>query len=165
MANTKEDELGGFKESINLDTIDKNILRQLQLDGTLSLRKLSKATGSSVTAVKNHLDQLKQKEVIKRTIAIIDCCKVGYHEMIIFTLRINAGVPIMDIFERLESIEEVNAIYQTSGNYPILCMAKCITKDNQINLLERVKEIDGIEEVITQIVMRRIKEDFRVIIP
>ncbi|MCP4764007.1 MAG: Lrp/AsnC family transcriptional regulator [archaeon] len=152
-------------EVVDLDVLDKKILEHLQKDGKLSLRQLKELTGSSVNAIKNHLDKLNEKGVIKDYIAVIDCCKVGYNEMLIFTLRINANTPINKIFKDLEKIEAINAIYQTSGNYPILCMAKCVTKQDQMELLESVKKIDGIDEVITQIVMQRKKEEMKIKIP
>ena len=153
------------QQEIELDDLDKNILRELQEDGKLSLRKLSRLTGSSITAIKNHLDKLNSIGVIKRYIALVDCCKIGYHEMLIISLRINTSVPIGSVLNNLEQLNAINCIYQVSGEFPVLCLAKCISKQNQINLIEKVKRIKGVEEVITEIVMRRIKEDMRVKIP
>ena len=157
---------------IQLDEIDKKILEVLQQDGKASLRGIAEKISNgypgskpSVTQIKNHLNFLEENGVIKHYSAIVDCCKVGYNEMLIFTLRINTSVSIDDIFEELEEIEDINAIYQTSGVYPIMCMAKCVSKEHQIRLLERVKSITGVDECITEVVMRRVKEDFRVKIP
>ncbi len=152
-------------EVVDLDKLDKKILYYLQKDCKITLRQLNVLTGSSVNAIKSHILKLNESGVIKDYIAVIDCCKVGYNEMLIFNLRINANIPISDIFSNLEKIEAINVIYQTSGMYPILCMAKCVTKQEQIELLESVKKIDGIDEVITQVVMQRVKEDMRINIP
>lgn len=152
-------------EPVELSDLDKKILTALQKNGKASLRNLSEITGSSVTAVKNHVDTLTELGVIKGYIAVVDCCKIGYNEMLIITLRINTRVKIEKILEKLDQIESINSIYQISGQYPILCMAKCVSKEQQMDLLERVKQIEGIEEAITQVVMRRIKEDYRVKIP
>lgn len=152
-------------ETVDLDDIDKSILSELQKDGKLSLRDLSERIGKSVTAIKNHLDRLLEKKIIKDTIAVVDCCKIGYHEMLIISIRHNTRESIQKIFENLNAIEGINAIYQVTGQYPILCLAKCVSKMDQMNILEKIKGINGIEEVVTQVVMQRIKEDFRVKIP
>jgi len=152
-------------KKVNLDEVDRKILTYIQDDGKASLRTLSKAIGSSISTVKNHLDRLNEVEVIKRTIAVVDCCKIGYTEMILISIRVNSSVGIQEILEKLEEIEQINSIYHISGNYPVFCFAKCVEKEDQINLLEEIKKTKGIEEVVTQIVLKRIKEDMRVRIP
>ena len=154
-----------ISHKVDLDEIDKKILTFIQEDGKASLRTISKAIKSSLSTVKNHLDRLNEIEVIKRTIAVVDCCKIGYTEMILISIRVNSSVGIQEILNNLEKIEQINAIYQVSGNYPIFCMAKCVEKEDQINLLEIIKKTDGIEEAVTQVVLNRIKEDMRVKIP
>ena len=148
-----------------LDNLDKQIIEELQKNGKHSLRELSRLTGSSVSAVKNHVDKLQTSGVIKRYTAIVDCCKLGYHEMLIISLRINTSVPIEKIFNRLEKHKLINFIYHVSGEYPVLLLAKCVSKDQQIELIERIKRIPGVEECVTEIVMRRIKEDIMVKVP
>lgn len=148
-----------------LDEIDKKILTFIQEDGKASLRTIAKAIGSSISTVKNHLDRLNKIEVIKRTIAVVDCCKIGYTEMILISIRVNSSVGIQEILNDLEEIEQINAIYHVSGNYPIFCFAKCVEKEDQINLLEVIKKTNGIDEAVTQIVLKRVKEDMRVKIP
>ena len=85
--------------------------------------------------------------------------------MLIISLRVNTTVPIDNILDSLEEIHGINCIYQISGDYSVICLAKCVEKDQQIQLLENIKRINGIEEVSTQVVMRCIKEDMRVSIP
>ena len=155
----------GSSHRVYLDEIDKKILTYIQNDGKASLRAISKAINSSISAVKNHLDRLKNIGVIKRTIAVVDCCKIGYLEMILLSIRVNSSVGIQEILDNLGKFEQINAIYQISGNYPIFCLAKCIEKEDEINLLENIKKTEGIEEIVTQIVLKRVKEDMRVKIP
>ncbi|MHA1820615.1 MAG: Lrp/AsnC family transcriptional regulator [Promethearchaeota archaeon] len=163
MVDTEEEDFEDLDITpVNLEPLDIKIIEALQKDGTLSLRKLSEITGSSITAIKNHLDHLKREGILKRTTAIVDCCKIGFNNMLIFSLRVRANVPILEISKKLNKIPNINAIYQISGAYPILCIAKCVSKQNQIELIEQVKNVDGVEEVITQVVLRKIKEDFRV---
>jgi Lrp/AsnC family leucine-responsive transcriptional regulator len=148
-----------------LDDLDKKILRKLQDDGTMSLRKLAEEIGASVSTIKNHYDQLIANQIIKKTSALIDCCKIGYHDMLIFNIRVNNSVPMQAITDQLADISRINFIYQVSGTFPIMGMAKCLDKNAQIDLLETVKQIPGIEEVTTQVVLRRIKEDLVLEIP
>lgn len=152
-------------EEVELSALDKQILQTLQEDAKASLRNIAQKVGASVSAVKNHLDQLTESGVIKAYTALIDCCKIGYKEMLLMFMRVNNSVPLKIIFDELTKIEKINAIYQISGTYSIFAMAKCVEKEDQILLLEDIKKIPGIEEIHTQVVLQRIKEDMRVKIP
>jgi DNA-binding Lrp family transcriptional regulator len=181
----------GSMEIVPLDDLDKKILRVLQEDGKLSLRQIAEKINSHVSTVKNHYDALSEKQIIKKFIAMIDCCKIGYHDMLIFYLRVNNSVPMDEIINQLvidrppvqyaadgseidgtadwpkdkRLLSKINLLYMISGNFPIMGMAKCLSKDAQIDLLEAIKKIHGVEEVSTQLVMRRLKEDSSLEIP
>ncbi len=152
-------------EIYKLTDIDKDILKFLQKEGKASLRAISKEIHSNVSTVKKHLDDLLENEVILDFVARVNCCKIGYREMVLISVRVNNSVKIQKICEDLERINEINAIYQVSGPFPIFCFAKCVEKTDQIDLLERIKMVKGIEEISTQVVLQRIKEDMRVRIP
>jgi DNA-binding Lrp family transcriptional regulator len=150
---------------VALDDLDKKILRVIQDDAKASLRDIADKVNSNVSTVKNHYDRLMEKAVIKRYSAIIDCCKIGYTDMLIFYIRVNTSQPMQEILKQLSELHAINFLYQVSGDFPILGMAKCVNKDAQIDTLEQIKRIKGVEEVTTQVVMRRIKEDIRLEIP
>ena len=181
----------GKQEIVKLDAIDKKILHVLQEDGKLSLRQIADKIKSNVSTVKNHYDALIEKRIIKKTAALIDCCKIGYQDMLIFFIRVNNSVPIDEIIQRLvverppitfaddgseidgsrhmsydeRLLSRINFVYMVSGSFPIMGMAKCISKESQIDLLEAIKRIPGVEEITTQVVLRRIKEDIQLEIP
>jgi DNA-binding Lrp family transcriptional regulator len=155
----------GSHEQVELDELERKILDYLQKDGKASLRKIASELNAGLSAVKKRYDRLINLEVIKDFIAVVDCCKIGYREMLLFFVRTSSNVGIQIILDGLNEIDSINAIYQVSGSYPVFCMAKCVEKEDQIELLESVKRIDGIEEIITQVVLQRVKEDFRVSIP
>lgn len=152
-------------ERYELDKIDRQICDLLQQNGKLSLRELAEELKISVSTVKHHYDLLDKYKIIKKTMALIDCCKIGYQDMLIFNIRVNNSRPIQEICEDLNKVPRINFLYQISGAYPIMGMAKCLGKEPQLQLLEQVKSIAGVEEVITQIVMKRIKEDLTLEIP
>ena len=44
-------------------------------------------------------------------------------------------------------------------------MFKCLDHDNAMDLIEKLRNLPGVEEIKTQIVLDRIKEDHTIIIP
>jgi Lrp/AsnC family transcriptional regulator for asnA, asnC and gidA len=150
---------------IELDEIDKNILRILQADSKTSLRSIADKTKHSVSTIKSHIDRLVNECVIENFIAVVDCNRIGYREMLHFYIQIRPEVKINQVIEELTKIRKINCIYHVSGDYPIFCIAKCVAKKDQIELLEQIKSINGIEKLTTQVVLQRVKEDMRVSIP
>ena len=152
-------------ETVKLDDIDRVILTKLQKDGKLSFRDLAQKTEYGVSTIKKHVDRLKQTKVIKDIVAVVDCHKVGYTEMLLLFIRVNSTVKIEQILANLHEIKKINAIYQVTGNYPLFCMARCIGKEDEMQVMEMVKSIDGVEEIITNIVLKCEKEDLTLKIP
>ena len=154
-----------MKKFLELDSIDKKILSYIQTDGKASLRTIATAIGSSVSAIKNHIDRLSEQGIIRDYIARIDCCKIGYQEMTLIYVKAAAKVTTQEVFEELSKLSALKGIYQVSGDFCIFCIAKCIEKMSQIELLEQIKRIEGVDDIRTEVILQRFKEDFRVDIP
>ena len=150
---------------INLDDKDKIILELLQLDAKTSLRDLSKETGLSTTAIRARLKKLKQEEIIKNQITLIDCRRLGYREMVLASLRVNSSQSLEDLKEEIDKMEKIKYAYIVTGEYPLFLMFKCLDHDDSMQQIEALRKLPGVEEIKTQIVLDRIKEDHSIIIP
>jgi len=157
---------------IELDDKDKLILEILQSDAHASLRDIEekmKEKGEkfkiSTTAIRARLKHLKEKHIIKNAITLIDCRKLGYKEMIMATLTVNATHQLEDIREKLNKIEEIKYAYVVTGDSPLFIMAKCLDHDDAMKLIARLRNLPGVVEVKTQLVLDCIKEDHTIIIP
>lgn len=159
------EEMALSHEPYDLDDIDRDILRHLQEYGRDSYRDIANKLKKSVSTVSKHIKNLEEHGVIKHYIAVVDCCKVGYKEMIMIFIKTDTSASIQDVLCSLESLPDINAVYQTTGSQPIFCIAKCLEKDDQIQLLEKIKRIKGISDFSTQVVLQRVKEDMRIKIP
>ncbi|WP_457558918.1 Lrp/AsnC family transcriptional regulator [Candidatus Harpocratesius sp.] len=118
----------------------------------------------SVSTISKRIKFMKENGIILYPTTVIDCSKLGYREMILIFIKVHFNRPIKEILDDLLQIQEINVIYQISGDYPIYCMSKCSDKMHQIEVLERIKQIVGIEDLKTHIVMAKSKEDMRTLI-
>lgn len=153
-----------------VDDKDKAILRILQDDAKASLRDIEnelKKVGNklSTTAISKRLEKLKDSNIIKKAITLIDCSQLGYREMVLASLRVNASYPLDDIRDRLEKMIEIKYAYIVTGEYPLFVMAKCLDHQDAMSLIDGLRNLPGVEEIKTQIVLDRIKEDPTIIIP
>ena len=85
--------------------------------------------------------------------------------MVMASLRVNSQQPIEQIKTKIKNMDIVKYGYVVTGEYPIFIMAKCLDHEDSMKLIERLRNLPGVEEVKTQIVLDRIKEDTTIIIP
>lgn len=70
-----------------LDTDDRNILREVQKDAARSLDRIATRVGLSKTTVWNRLQRLQQSRTILRQSAILDPVKIGLAETFFVSIR------------------------------------------------------------------------------
>ncbi len=147
-----------------IDGIDKNILELLQNDAKITIKEISVKVGKSPTAIRSRIVRLEEN-LIKKYVALIDCRQLGYREMVIASLRVNSSEPLERIKRHIESMEKIKFAYIVTGEYPLFIMAKCMDHEDSMGLIEKLRNLPGVEEIKTQIVLDRIKEDHTIIIP
>lgn len=118
----------------------------------------------SVSTISKRIKELKELGVIKYPTTVVECSMLGYREMVLIHLKTNLKRSIGEILESIAAIPQVNLVYQISGEYSIFCLSKCAEKSDQIELLERIKRIDGIEDMKTSVVLQKAKEDMRALV-
>lgn len=157
--------MSGMPEIVELDDLDKQILTIIQNNAKASLRDIEKEIDLTTTSIRMRINRLKEKNVIKRYITLIDCRHLGYREMVMASLRLNSSQSLEDLKTKIETMEKVKYAYVITGEYPLFVMAKCLDHSDSMELIETLRNLPGVEEIKTQIVLDRIKEDPSVIIP
>ena len=140
-----------------LDETNRKILRILQKKGEKTkIEELKNETGKTATAIRKRIEKLEENLDLKY-IAIVDCHKLGYKEMLLASLRLSG--PMQEIKKIINNMEEIKYAYVTSGEYPLFVMAKCLDHEDSLQIVEKLRKLPGVEEVKTEIVMDCIKED------
>ena len=157
----------------DMDKVDKKILKIIQEDGKATLSEISDTLLNShkirlgKTAINARIEKMREgnndsekiheRPIIEKFMAVVNCRRIGYTEMLMASLRLNGSAK--EIGNQIKKIEEVKYIYITSGEYPLFVMAKCFGHQESLDIVEKLQKIDGVEEVKTEIVMDCIKED------
>ena len=147
-----------------VDETDRMILELLQEDAKLTIREIAEKTDKSATAIRARIQRL-EKDLIKKYVALIDCRQLGYREMVMASLRVNTTKPLDLVKKEIETMEKIKYAYVVTGEYPLFIMAKCLNHQDSMGLIETLRNLPGVEEVKTEIVLDRIKEDHSIIIP
>jgi len=157
---------------VEIDEIDREILDLLQQDGKITINKIAEKVSEklgldkpkSATAIRARVQKLEET-LIKKYVALIDCRQLGYREMVMASLRVNSQQTIEQIKTEIENMDKIKYGYVVTGEYPLFIMAKCLDHEDSMKLIEQLRNLPGVEEVKTQIVLDRIKEDTTIIIP
>jgi len=84
--------------------------------------------------------------------------------MVLASLRVNSSHPIEDLKKKIDNMEKIKYAYIITGEYPLFLMFKCLDHFDSMEQIETLRKLPGVEEIKTQIVLDRIKEDHSIII-
>jgi Lrp/AsnC family leucine-responsive transcriptional regulator len=153
------------------DKIDRMILSKLQTDARRSINDLAKEIEMSPTAVRTRINKLESFKdgkftgIIRGYFTILDCHRIGYREALLAQLRFNPSQNLETVKQVLEEDPDIKLAYMTTGDFPMLVMGKCIDHQKTMDLIERLRKLPGVEDVKTQMILERIKENWVVDIP
>src|ERR1700761_8263328 len=99
-----------------MDNIDRQILRSLQADGSLSVAALAARVGASAASCWRRVRSLEAAGVLGRTVRLVDARKVHRSVNVMCQVRLKSHTPESRRgFERLlESHEEIMECYSMS---------------------------------------------------
>ncbi|MBS7623963.1 Lrp/AsnC family transcriptional regulator [Candidatus Bathyarchaeota archaeon] len=145
----------------DIDEVDKEIIRMLQEDARVSFRKIAEKLNVSEATIFTRVKKLLKKNVIKGFAAIVSPEKVGKN--ITAFVLINADPKkLQSVLEALSKMEDVYEVYDVTGSY--YAVVKIRTEDQRrlAKIIDDIGMIDGVTSTETALVLRSIKEDFRI---
>ena len=137
---------------IEIDDIDRKILRLLLNDSQMPLSTIGEEVGLSTTALHHRIKSLKKNKIIKRfTISVSE----NFYESQIscFVKILKHKKSSIDIAQKLKAIPEVESCYSVTGEESLLLKVRAkSTKDFQ-NALEVINKVDGVERTVSSLII------------
>ncbi len=148
--------------SLELDRVDKELLKILQENADLTYAELGRMLGISPSTVYMRVKRLKEKGIIKRIIAEVNSEILGYKLRSLIFLTVDVK-KYNKVIEELSKLPQVKVIYDITGEWTFAL--EVLAKDHieLSDLLDRIGSIDGVQQTSTAVVLRVIKEDRKVI--
>lgn len=111
-----------MKETIQLDELDRRILRALQGDADLSQVALAEQVGLSSASCWRRIQMLEAKGVLLKSVRLLDARRVGRGVNVLCHVRINSHAPeSRATFERfVAGRAEIMECYSMSGEWDYL---------------------------------------------
>ena len=144
-----------------MDELDKEILRELQLDARQSFTAIAQKIEISTATVSDRVKKLSEKGLICGYTAILNTSELGMVTMIT-RIKIKSGYSIEEVGEEIAKLEESCCIYHITGDFDLMVICKCPGQGNCGAAIEKKKEIEGVERVNSEIVLKTLKEEYKV---
>jgi Lrp/AsnC family transcriptional regulator for asnA, asnC and gidA len=127
---------------ISLDTIDRAIVRQLQVDGRTSYADLASTVGLSAPAVRQRMQRLTESGLLQ-IVAVTDPLKLGLPVMALVGIAVDGDIGrVADV---VGSIDEVIYVVLTSGAFDIFAEVVCASMDELFEVVNNhLKRVDGV---------------------
>ncbi|MEW6592669.1 MAG: Lrp/AsnC family transcriptional regulator [Candidatus Hadarchaeota archaeon] len=145
-------------EMADIDNIDLRLLRLLAGDSKVSLKKMAREVGLSITGVNKRIERLEKNGVIKQYSAIIDPKKLGYG--VSAFVRVAASPSGMDDLVRaLRNKHEVCEMHKVTGERQLMMKVRARDQESLNRFIEEnISGRDGVRHVTTTMAMATFKE-------
>ncbi|MEM2177758.1 MAG: Lrp/AsnC family transcriptional regulator [Candidatus Methanomethylicaceae archaeon] len=140
-----------------LDSIDINILRELQENCRASYRDIANKLGISIGTIHNRIKRMKDLGIIKGFSVILDSEKMGYELTAIILIQVDGGY-ILDVERTLANSRPVIAVYDITGDFDIIVIAKFKSREELNTFIKDVLKIPHVKRTVTSIALNIVKE-------
>lgn len=128
-----------------LDTIDKQLLRELQRDGRATYAEMSEVVGLTPPAVRARVQRMRDAGVLQ-VVAVTDPLALGLREAAIVCIKVDGDPRITA--DVLGEIPNVVYMVMAVGGYDIIAEVVCSDREEFARVLqEQVRTAPGIRQV------------------
>jgi Lrp/AsnC family transcriptional regulator for asnA, asnC and gidA len=143
----------------NLDSIDEEIIRQLQSDGRRPYTQLAKSVGLSEAAVRQRVQRLLESGVMQ-VVAVTDPLSLGLRRQAMVGIRVQGDV--REVADALAGLDEVVYVVLTAGSVDLLAEVVVRSDADLLRLLnDHVRSIPGVVSTETSIYLSLRKQTYQ----
>jgi DNA-binding Lrp family transcriptional regulator len=148
-----------MKDKMEIDDVDLEIIRRLKENSKLTYKEIAEAMGISIGAAYNRIKRLEEYGVIRGYTINIDYSKLGYDLTAIIMLQVD-GPHIVEVEEKLAKYEENMSVYDVTGDFDIVVIAKVRDREHLNKLIKGILTIPHVRRTVTSIALSVVKENF-----
>ena len=148
-------------QPVQLDSIDRAILTELQGEGRLSNQDLAQRVHLSPSACLRRVRRLEESGVIERYVALLNAKAVGRHGTSFTIINLESmNTPLLEAFERaVRSTPEILDCYYVAGsNDYLIRFAYRDAEDLERFHTEVLMRLPGVERSNSMLVLRTVKK-------
>lgn len=144
-------------EIMAIDSVDRAIIEALCEDARQSHRQLAQKIGVAQGTITNRLRKLESDKVIQGYTPKLNADSVGWGMTVMAGLCIEKG-KIMDVQKHISSDSRVFAVYDVTGDWDSMVLARVQNREDLDDLTKTVFTLKGISRSYTHVVLNTVKE-------
>lgn len=127
---------------IEIDHIDKELIRLLQVDGRTPYSKLGPAVGLSQAAARQRVQRLVDRGVVQ-VVAVTDPAMLGFAVQALVAVGVSGDVRVAA--DALAEWDEIEYVVITAGRYDLFLEVVCVDMAHLLELVnDRIRAIEGV---------------------
>ena len=145
-------------EVFKLDTVDRAIISELQVDGRMSYAELGPRVGMSQAAVRQRVNRLIDRGVMQ-VVAVTDPLSLGLSTQAMVGITVSGDV--RTVAAAVADLVEAEYVLITAGRFDVLAEVLCEDNDALLTLVnDRILQIDGVTSTEVSPVLKMEKLTF-----
>ena len=142
--------------------IDLQIIRALEEDSRVSLRKLAQKLGLTPNILHNRIKSLEKEGVIRGYTPIVDAAKMGYALTAIIMIQVE-GDHMVEVENEIAKENNVLSVYDITGEYDAIVFAKFRDNASLNGFLKKLLTERFIKRTTTLVALNAVKEYSKII--
>jgi len=145
-------------EVFKLDTVDRAIISELQIDGRMSYAELGPRVGMSQAAVRQRVNRLIDRGVMQ-VVAVTDPLSLGLSTQAMVGITVSGDV--RTVAAAVADLVEAEYVLITAGRFDVLAEVLCKDNDALLTLVnDRILQIEGVASTEVSPVLKMEKLTF-----
>ena len=145
-------------DAIDLDEVDRLIIRELQADGRIPYSKLGPTVGLSQAAVRQRVQRLIDRGVMQ-VVAVTDPATLGFAVQAMVAVSVTGDV--RNVATALEDLAEVEYVVITAGRFDLLVEVVCTDTHHLLDVVnDRIRAIKGVTSTEVFTYMSLVKQTY-----
>lgn len=132
-----------------MDDLDREILSILRRDARTPYTEIADRVGTSEGTVRNRVDRLTENEIIERFTVTTQTGNVKA----MIEISVDMNVDTSEISARMADWEEVDFVWQVSGDDDIVLVVDCVDTQAVNDLISQAREMDEVKGTTTRLIL------------
>lgn len=137
---------------MKLDTKDFALLKALQTNASQRLEDLARLIKLAPSSVHDRLRRLQRDGIIRKWTVEVDAAALGLD--VVAFVGIRATRPCVELLEPIKAMTAVEECHSVAGELSMLLKVRVKNPAALLLLLERLRQVPGIEETQTTMVLK-----------
>ena len=141
-----------------MDSVDRKLLKMLNEDARVSLRKMGREVGLSTSGVRRRIKRIERSGLIKKYSAVVDPRKFGLGVMAFVSIDADSR-GMRDLIRSLSRCHQVCELHRTTGGHGLIVKVRANDMESLNKFIdEHIQSFDSVKGVRTTVAMETIKE-------